>query len=97
MWIRSTARVRWATEFADRVATLAATLETDASVVLGRAVAHEVGHLLMGTQAHSASGLMRATCSNETILANRVDDWGFSAQEASDMRAAADARRPVVK
>jgi hypothetical protein len=86
-----------ATVFADRVATLAATLETDAGVVLGRAVAHEIGHLLMGTQVHSASGLMRATWSNETILANRLDDWGFSAQQASEMRAAADARRPVVK
>jgi len=39
-------------------------------VVLGRAVAHETGHL---------------------------DDYGFSAQQASDMRAAAEARGPVVK
>jgi hypothetical protein len=85
-----------ATVFADRVATLAATLETAAGVVLGRAVAHEIGHLLMG-QAHSANGLMRAIWSNETILADRVDDWAFSAQQASEMRAAAVARRPVIK
>jgi hypothetical protein len=30
-------------------------------VILGRAVAHEVGHYLLRTSTHSASGLMRAT------------------------------------
>lgn len=30
-------------------------------VVLGRAVAHEIGHYLLGTSTHSSHGLMRAT------------------------------------
>jgi hypothetical protein len=29
-------------------------------VVLGRAVAHEIGHFLLATPTHAASGLMRA-------------------------------------
>jgi hypothetical protein len=86
-----------ATVFADRVLALAAALETDAGVVLGRAVTHEIGHLLLGTQTHSAFGLMRAVWSHETLLADRADDWRFNAQQASEMRAAADARRPLLK
>jgi hypothetical protein len=31
-----------------------------ASVILGHAMAHELGHLLLGTNSHSPSGLMRA-------------------------------------
>jgi hypothetical protein len=32
------------------------------SVILGRAMAHELGHLLLGENSHAAGGLMKAQC-----------------------------------
>jgi hypothetical protein len=46
---------------------------------------------------HSASGLMRAIWSNETILANRLDDWGFSAQRPVKCGRPLMRARPAVK
>jgi len=44
--------------YADRVRELAGGRE--AEVVLGRVITHELGHLLLGKNAHSAAGIMRA-------------------------------------
>jgi hypothetical protein len=43
--------------------------ETDASpsVILGHAMAHELGHLLLGTNSHSQNGLMRAHWTREDL------------------------------
>ena len=49
-----------ATIYVDRVERMAELSETDVVVLLGRAIAHELGHLLLATNAHSTSGLMRA-------------------------------------
>ena len=45
-----------ATVFVDHVELIAALSETDAALLLGRAIAHELGHLLLGTNAHSVRG-----------------------------------------
>jgi hypothetical protein len=50
------------------------------------AVAHEVGHLLMGTAAHSPRGLMRALWSEREIHRSVEADWEFSSHEALRMR-----------
>jgi hypothetical protein len=75
-----------ATVFADRV--LAAGSRTGANpiVLLGRAVAHEVGHLLIGTPTHSARGLMRAQWSDDELRSNRDRDWVFSRSQALRMQ-----------
>ena len=49
-----------ATVFADRVASTSNRAGANARGVLGRVIAHEIGHLLIGTNHHSARGLMRA-------------------------------------
>ena len=49
-----------ATIFVDSVELIASLSEIDATLLLGRAIAHELGHLLLGTNAHSVRGLMRA-------------------------------------
>ncbi len=49
-----------ATIFADRVESMATAAEFDPGVLLGRTIAHELAHLLIGTTEHSAHGLMRA-------------------------------------
>ena len=85
-----------ATVFADRVAALAATLTVDAGTLLGRAMVHEIGHLLLGNQLHAAAGLMRGVWSRDALLADVADDWRFSPGQAADLKAAAEARRPRV-
>lgn len=63
-----------ATVFADRVARLSPHLGVDSGTLLGRAMAHEIAHLLLGTADHSRRGLMRA-------------DWSASRAEPSIKRA----------
>ena len=78
-----------ATVFADRVRTLAAALRTDEGTLLGRAITHELGHLLLGTLDHSETGLMRGAWNTP---GRRRSDWFFSSSEADRMRAGLDAR-----
>jgi hypothetical protein len=67
-----------ATVFLDRVQHAARAAGGDYPTLLGRAIAHEVGHLLLGTNQHAASGLMRAQWTQWEILRNRPEDWTFS-------------------
>jgi hypothetical protein len=84
-----------ATVYLDRVRWLADTMAADAAALLGRAIAHELGHLLLGTPEHARSGLMRATWSHEMVRSNRPAEWRFSVREAKQMRAAVTARATV--
>jgi hypothetical protein len=64
--------------FLDRVLVLSQRTGTDAGRLLGRAIAHEIGHLLLGTTAHSRSGLMREIWTDEEIVRNTPEDWVFT-------------------
>jgi hypothetical protein len=75
-----------ATIYVDRVARLAAACEVDSPGLLGRALAHEIGHLLLGTNQHGQEGLMRPYWSRDMIRRERAGDWAFSAREARIMR-----------
>ena len=75
-----------ATIYVDRVHWLAGQAGADAAVLLGFAIAHEVGHLLLGTSAHAASGLMRAVWSRAELQGHDRADWLFSPEEASRMK-----------
>jgi hypothetical protein len=68
------------------VGTIAAQAGTNAGLVLGRAIAHEVGHLLIGTPRHSPHGLMRALWSQKELQVNRAEDWQFSGSDLSQIR-----------
>jgi hypothetical protein len=57
----------------------------DAATLLGRTIAHELGHLLLGTS-HSATGLMRILWSQAELRANRASDWRFAESEAAAIR-----------
>jgi hypothetical protein len=46
--------------------------------LLGRAIAHEIGHLLLREPGHAHSGLMRSLWTDEELMQNRADDWTFS-------------------
>lgn len=69
------------TVFADRASIMSRHLGVDMFVVLGRVIAHEVGHLLMGTMTHSSDGLMRERWSGDALPFTGKKDWLFSERE----------------
>jgi hypothetical protein len=82
-----------ATVYVDRVRWLADASESDVAALLGRAIAHEIGHLLLGTNRHAPLGLMRAVWSRDAVRGGRAAEWRFQAGEARQMRSAVVARR----
>ena len=81
------------TVFGDRIYASVRHLRIGAAPLLGRVLAHEVTHLLMGTETHSTSGLMRATWSDNSLQRNAKQDWLLSRQEATLIAQALNARR----
>jgi hypothetical protein len=55
--------------------------------VLGPAIAHEIGHLLLGQQGHSHTGIMRARWRREDYGTAPLGAFKFTAQQAEQMRA----------
>jgi hypothetical protein len=74
-----------ATVFIDRTRRLAGDLGIDYRIVLGRAIAHELGHLLLGTSVHG-TGLMREVWSHDELLGARRGDWQLDPLDASAIR-----------
>ena len=75
-----------ATIYVNRVATLARRCGVDVQTLLARAVAHEIGHLLLGTSAHASFGLMRAAWSQIALRRAAAEDWRFTATDALALR-----------
>lgn len=80
-----------ATIYYDRVQRVAARSGVDAGRLLGRAIAHEFGHLLLRAP-HSPSGLMRAVWMDTGVSDDRPADWLFSPRDRRLLEAAAVAR-----
>jgi hypothetical protein len=68
------------------VRAIAQSASTGVPVLLGRAIAHEIGHLLLGSAEHPRLGLMRALWSHEELRGLKPANWGFSSREAAQMR-----------
>ena len=75
-----------ATIYPDRVTMMAREAGTGAHLLLGRAIAHEIGHLLLGTTAHTATGLMQAIWSIDAVRRDLPDDWLFTPRDAAAMQ-----------
>lgn len=75
-----------ATVYADRVRAMAQGAGVDAAELLGRTMAHEVGHLLLGTNRHASRGLMRASWSSTDLRRNHATQWLFGGEEGEAMR-----------
>jgi hypothetical protein len=75
-----------ATVYADRVELMAQSAAVDGAELLGRAMAHEIGHLLLGTNRHASHGLMRASWSNADLRRNLATEWLFGGSEGETMR-----------
>ena len=52
------------------------------SVILGHAMAHELGHLLLGTNSHSPGGLMRAHWTGEDLANASKGNLRFSREQS---------------
>jgi hypothetical protein len=89
-----TGRGSLATIYGDRVSATAAAAGVDVGELLGRAIAHEIGHLLLGTNRHAARGLMRACWSPSDLRRSPPAEWRFATAEGDLMRKAIASRRP---
>jgi hypothetical protein len=76
----------FATVYVDRVDWLARRAQYPRAPLLGRAIAHEIGHLLLRSNAHTEGGLMREVWTAEQVVRNRREDWMFSPDQNGDIR-----------
>jgi len=76
----------FATVYVDRVDWLARRAQFPRAPLLGRAIAHEIGHLLLRSNAHTEAGLMREVWTTEQVVRNRREDWTFSPDQSSVLR-----------
>jgi hypothetical protein len=73
--------------FYDRVEALTRSLNTSASVVLGHTMAHELGHVLLGSSQHTRGGLMQACWTPATWHLASLGLVVFDRAEIKRMRA----------
>lgn len=83
--VQETDRGWLATVFSDRIGHAAGRVRVSAGMLLGRVIAHEVGHLLLGRGYHGDVGVMRAEWTDE-LLSRRDEPWRFSMHEAARMQ-----------
>lgn len=84
-----------ATIYFDRVVRVAHGAQMHTATLLGYAVAHELGHLLLASSVHNTEGLMRPMWRADELRSPRAADWSFTDREtaAIQVRLAAVARR----
>jgi hypothetical protein len=84
----------YASVYYDRAVLLARSenVEFELPIILGFAMAHELGHLLLGSNSHSESGIMQGQWGRKEIQRALVGCELFTAEEASRLRAEARSR-----
>jgi len=75
--------VEIANVFVNRVAEKAAISELSVSRMLGHAIAHEIGHLLLGNNSHSPGGIMAAPWTKQDLWHMHRGDLLFTSQEVA--------------
>jgi hypothetical protein len=85
----TTSSGKLATIFINRVEFSARGAGADVSTLLGRAIAHEVGHLLLRSDEHGEAGLLRSVWTDRELSRNHPEDWRFAAPDRSKIKAAA--------
>jgi hypothetical protein len=71
-----------------RVSAMTARKQVAPYMVLGHAMAHEIGHLLLGIPTHSQNGLMRAAWNSTDLQRAALGKLRFSREESESIRAA---------
>jgi len=72
--------------FYDRALELHADWNVSLSDILGNVMAHELGHLMLGSNSHSAAGIMRAHWQGEELHRLSRGNLWFSSEQANQMR-----------
>ena len=78
--------------FRHRVEQLADSKDADQAQILGHAMAHEIGHLLLGPNRHSDRGIMRANWDRKTLQEAGRGQLLFTSIQAELIRAGVQAR-----
>lgn len=78
--------------FYDRTVREANSIGLAPHVMLGHTMAHEIGHLLLGQQSHSSSGIMTANWRTKEVDLAKRGGFVFTSQQAERMREQAMAR-----
>jgi hypothetical protein len=74
-----------ASVFVSRVKNAAADVNVPWDIVLAYAIAHEVGHLLLGAEAHTPRGLMKGTWGREEYLAMYQRRFHFTDEQSRQL------------
>jgi hypothetical protein len=83
-------------EYAARLAVEEEYVEFDARTILGCVIAHELGHLLLGSNSHSSAGIMRSPWGQKQVREALMGTLLFTAEQAELMQAQVRARtRPT--
>ena len=83
--VQETNRGWLATVFSDRSDSAASRAGVEPGTLLGRVMAHEVGHLLLGGGYHGDAGVMRAHWP-DALIGHAGEEWRFSILEATRMQ-----------
>lgn len=83
---KTTGRGTLATVYIDRVTRMAQQGRHDQWAMMGGVMAHEIGHLLLGTNSHTPTGLMREIWTVNDLTRNRPEDWLFSSTQLEELR-----------
>jgi hypothetical protein len=75
-----------ATIFQERVENLCRANGRDFAVILGHAVAHELGHVVLASHGHAPAGIMRATWGRADFDQAATGNLLFTAQQAREIR-----------
>ncbi len=86
---------RLATVYVDQVDAMARRSNTDREAILVGAIAHEIGHLLLGTAEHTQSGLMRGICG--PLKNCDAIRWRTGSSRPFSARCSARASRPAAR
>jgi hypothetical protein len=73
--------------FEDKLNEIAGTTHIHASLLLGDAIAHEIGHLLKGSHSHSAAGIMSGRWSTRELEAAARGALWFTKEDEAAMNA----------
>jgi len=72
--------------FYERAAQIHENSHLNLATILGHVAAHEIGHLLLGTNSHAPSGIMRARWESGELVSASKGTLFFSAAESRQMR-----------
>lgn len=77
---------KYADVFFDRIQAVSNPPELDTAQLLGAVAAHEVGHLLLGSRAHSSAGIMQPIWEKECLRRVWMGSLLFTRKQAQSMQ-----------